>query len=299
LAANTLMNNRQNYGTYTPPERGWCHQCAQEVVPLHPGQLVCPRCHGEFVERLEPSSNSFDHPSNFVPSFNSGSEPQHYNQIFNNNPFEHIVQQIQASFQGIPQSTTGNGPNIFFQNNFFQSNFGDPNNNPLLQMANTLLQQLMGGGGVGYGNNFVGNIGDYVFGSAQNLEQILAELYERSQPKPPPPASKEALKHLKTLTIAQEHVDKKLDCGICKDEYAVGDEVKQLPCEHFFHRPCIEKWLTMSNSCPLCRFELPTDDAEYERMRKSREENNNNSQSNGNNNNGNTNSNTSNSNNNT
>jgi E3 ubiquitin-protein ligase RNF115/126 len=37
--------------------------------------------------------------------------------------------------------------------------------------------------------------------------------------------------------------DAKLDCSICKDEYKIGDVVKMLPCNHYFHVGCIDPWL--------------------------------------------------------
>ena len=37
-----------------------------------------------------------------------------------------------------------------------------------------------------------------------------------------------------------------------------------------FHSDCVTKWLEIHNTCPLCRFELPTDDPNYERERKER-----------------------------
>lgn len=38
-----------------------------------------------------------------------------------------------------------------------------------------------------------------------------------------------------------------------------------MPCDHLFHEPCIRAWLSRSNACPLCRYELPTDNPEYNR----------------------------------
>ena len=37
-----------------------------------------------------------------------------------------------------------------------------------------------------------------------------------------------------------------------------------------FHNNCVTKWLNMHNTCPLCRFELPTDNVEYEKIRNER-----------------------------
>lgn len=41
-------------------------------------------------------------------------------------------------------------------------------------------------------------------------------------------------------------------CSICKEEYAVGQVRKFLPCNHGFHKECIDRWLSQSSvTCPL------------------------------------------------
>lgn len=45
-------------------------------------------------------------------------------------------------------------------------------------------------------------------------------------------------------------------CVICKDEFFVDSEAKQLPCKHLYHSHCILPWLSHHSSCPLCRFQL-------------------------------------------
>mmetsp|Transcript_71453 Transcript_71453/g.220914 ORF Transcript_71453/g.220914 Transcript_71453/m.220914 type:complete len:586 (+) Transcript_71453:170-1927(+) len=42
-------------------------------------------------------------------------------------------------------------------------------------------------------------------------------------------------------------------CSVCLHELVAGEEVRGLPCEHVFHRCCIDAWFGRSNKCPLCR----------------------------------------------
>ncbi|XP_042475005.1 E3 ubiquitin-protein ligase SGR9, amyloplastic-like [Macadamia integrifolia] len=51
-----------------------------------------------------------------------------------------------------------------------------------------------------------------------------------------------------------------VECAICKEEMREGREVCELPCDHLFHWMCLLPWLKKKNTCPCCRFQLPTDD---------------------------------------
>ncbi|XP_016508287.1 E3 ubiquitin-protein ligase SGR9, amyloplastic isoform X1 [Nicotiana tabacum] len=58
------------------------------------------------------------------------------------------------------------------------------------------------------------------------------------------------------------------ECVICKEEMREGKDVCKLPCDHIFHWKCILPWLKKMNTCPCCRFQLPSDDvlAEIQRL---------------------------------
>ncbi|CDP03261.1 unnamed protein product [Coffea canephora] len=43
-------------------------------------------------------------------------------------------------------------------------------------------------------------------------------------------------------------------CTVCMEAFV--ETGKQVPCGHVFHAECIGKWLTVRNSCPLCRFSV-------------------------------------------
>lgn len=47
-------------------------------------------------------------------------------------------------------------------------------------------------------------------------------------------------------------------CSICMEEMTTGSHVTGMPCSHMFHRECIQEWLKRSNTCPICRYRLPT-----------------------------------------
>jgi len=45
-------------------------------------------------------------------------------------------------------------------------------------------------------------------------------------------------------------------CPICLVEYEVGDDIRCLPCNHEFHKCCVDPWLGNNASCPACRYSL-------------------------------------------
>ncbi|CAI9113397.1 OLC1v1013992C1 [Oldenlandia corymbosa var. corymbosa] len=85
-----------------------------------------------------------------------------------------------------------------------------------------------------------------------------------------PPASKDVVKNLPLVVFTEEDLEKNdLICAVCKDDMAVGQNSRQLPCNHRYHGDCILPWLGIRNTCPVCRYELPTDDQAYERRKNS------------------------------
>jgi coenzyme F420-reducing hydrogenase gamma subunit len=83
-----------------------------------------------------------------------------------------------------------------------------------------------------------------------------------------PPAARAAVERLQVAVIGGE--DAAHGCAVCKDGIVQGELATRLPCAHFYHGDCIGPWLAIRNSCPVCRYELPTDDPDYEKQRARR-----------------------------
>lgn len=45
-------------------------------------------------------------------------------------------------------------------------------------------------------------------------------------------------------------------CQVCLEPFSAGEELRTMPCLHGFHRHCIDHWLRINRSCPICKHEL-------------------------------------------
>ncbi|MED6113910.1 hypothetical protein PIB30_075227 [Stylosanthes scabra] len=51
-----------------------------------------------------------------------------------------------------------------------------------------------------------------------------------------------------------------LECAVCLTEFTGNDTLRLLPhCNHVFHPPCIDAWLSSHVTCPVCRANLNQD----------------------------------------
>ncbi|KAM7238797.1 hypothetical protein CapIbe_010317 [Capra ibex] len=82
----------------------------------------------------------------------------------------------------------------------------------------------------------------------------------------PPPAAKTAVENLPRTVIGGSQAE--LKCPVCLLEFEEAETAIEMPCHHLFHSNCILPWLSKTNSCPLCRHELPTDDDTYEEHKR-------------------------------
>ena len=47
-------------------------------------------------------------------------------------------------------------------------------------------------------------------------------------------------------------------CAICLEDYKPRDVIRQLYCNHEFHKSCVDPWLYDKRTCPLCKVDIVT-----------------------------------------
>jgi hypothetical protein len=111
------------------------------------------------------------------------------------------------------------------------------------------------------------------FQEFQETMTNMAEMFGNDQPSRPP-TSAATLQSLPKVQISDHDLqqEQNTNCAICLEHYTVGETAVRIPCGHLFHEACCKQWLMTANTCPVCRFELPTDDVANERGRSARDD---------------------------
>ncbi|KAJ4843154.1 hypothetical protein Tsubulata_018581 [Turnera subulata] len=86
---------------------------------------------------------------------------------------------------------------------------------------------------------------------ASLAERFAMELSEEDWRMVPTARAAQVVKGVKVAAGEEDR------CAVCLED-VVGC-AGRLPCDHVFHRDCIMKWLDTSHYCPVCRYELPTE----------------------------------------
>ncbi|KAK4371287.1 hypothetical protein RND71_010762 [Anisodus tanguticus] len=223
----------------------FCYKCNHTVTitPSPTGDLICPTCNSDFVEELE------------IPNPEPGPDP--------------IFPLLSSILMSSPRSQN---PNPRESLSFFGSDDFNPFEFLQAHLASRRasgvnFEFIIEGGNIG-NSQLPSNIGDYFIGPG--FEELIQHLAENDPNRyGTPPASKSAVEGLPNVKVDEELLRSELaQCAVCKDDFELGLDVKQMPCKHVYHNDCIMPWLELHNSCPVCRYELPTDDPDYENRQR-------------------------------
>jgi len=116
---------------------------------------------------------------------------------------------------------------------------------------------------------------DFLSGGLASFQQAQAQAQQQQQQPGQtgvPPASKRFLAGLKDIQVTADDLleENNKECLVCLEEQKVGGLACKLPCGHLYHRACVTDWLHRHCTCPCCRFEVESDDVEYEKDRRLR-----------------------------
>lgn len=50
--------------------------------------------------------------------------------------------------------------------------------------------------------------------------------------------------------------EENFECTICLETFEEKKKARQIICQHIFHQECIDVWLCMNQTCPMCREDL-------------------------------------------
>ncbi|KAF8377263.1 hypothetical protein HHK36_030638 [Tetracentron sinense] len=57
-----------------------------------------------------------------------------------------------------------------------------------------------------------------------------------------------------TFRYSSESTPDLIECAVCLSNFREGEKIRELQCNHIFHKDCLDKWLQHdSPTCPLCR----------------------------------------------
>lgn len=231
----------------------WCYSCNRFVRVASQDSISCPDCDSGFIEEVDsppPRSSSlsesrrrrFPAAAMYMTPQNSeqnaaGSSPALRRSRRNGgdrSPFNPVIVLRGPSDGGSSGGAAAAGVG-------FQLYYDDGAGSGLRPLPATMSEFLLGSGF------------DRLL---DQLAQIEANGLGRIEN---PPASKAAIESMPTIEIEDSHVDTESHCAVCKDPFELGNEAREMPCKHLYHSDCILPWLSLRNSCPVCRFELPTD----------------------------------------
>ncbi|KAM1040095.1 hypothetical protein ACFX2I_029342 [Malus domestica] len=225
-----------------PATSYWCYRCTRFVrVFALDSALLCPHCETGFLEEIETMPQPLLQPNHLRRRFPS-SHRHEEERGQNPTPTSRRVRRASGDRSSLFNPVIVlRGTEADTESNTFELYYNDAAGSGLRPLPPTMSELLMGSG-------------------FDRLLEQLSQIEINGLGRPEnPPASKSAVESMPVIQIADTHVGSDSHCAVCKEAFELGSEAREMPCKHIYHPDCILPWLSMRNSCPVCRHELPAD----------------------------------------
>ncbi|XP_057658902.1 E3 ubiquitin-protein ligase Iruka isoform X4 [Diorhabda carinulata] len=233
-----------------PPQKFYCHMCNIQFQNAS-ADFTCPHCSDGFIEELQDTPESNDD----IMDVEDWEDAEVVDNLMNTLPLNLTEdRRTRTRSEGI------NRPGRRTLTRIASSNLRQ--HVPFENLLQDFIVNL--GVGVNFGTAqgnmqlFLGNPGDYAWGR-EGLDAIVTQLLNQMDSTGPPPVSKEVIDGLPIVEVTEEQVTAKLQCSVCWEDFQLCENVRQLPCLHIYHEPCIRPWLELHGTCPICRQNLIND----------------------------------------
>ncbi|XP_031840283.1 E3 ubiquitin-protein ligase Iruka isoform X2 [Nomia melanderi] len=239
----------------TPMSRFFCHKCSVEIEDLLP-DYTCPRCASGFIEELESGSDDS----------NSGTDLRREHDVLN---LPRVSDRGQTSNTPNRNSVLANLNNVNSNNWYARQSYrgrGRQDYPASLQMFLQEFLYALAETTMDYSGTHdrqppvlvFPNPQDFILGpDGPGFDEVVTNvLNQLDGTAGPPPLPKKQIDKIPTTTVTQSQVDSKMQCSVCWEDFKLSEPVKQLPCLHIYHAPCILPWLELHGTCPICRQNL-------------------------------------------
>jgi E3 ubiquitin-protein ligase RNF115/126 len=264
----------------------FCHNCNSTISPVLP-DYTCPQCNGGFIERVEGEDSPMDDYSTFeLPPLDDNVGPSVLDALSSllgrdslsrsqsrtrttngdRSPSTDSANPTSAAASAVDSSEDGAGGGVRVGARFpgFEMTVRSGGSGVDVRWLQDLMSIVLGpgmsndgGGGIPILFNLPsGNLGDYAWGQ-DGLDNVVTQLLNQLEGQGGvPPLTQDEIANVKTVEVTESMLEKNSQCSVCMDDFKVGEQVRGLVCDHFFHEACIVPWLERHGTCPVCRKEL-------------------------------------------
>lgn len=242
------------------PLRYFCHKCVLEIDPKMPG-FTCPRCDSGFIEEV---SDNLQRDGEMAAATSSNVPDQFFMDHLNlltSQPPQPLYSDEGANDDDAEALPGRRRSSISSLSTLRHRLHRRELVLPLHSFIESVLDSVRDDSYRRFGNDFseprLRRYGRHFRRSYSGLEDLFTQILTQLTAAGPEPASQEQIDELPVVKVNSHHLESKIQCSICLENFVLDEEGMSLPCNHLHHKFCIIPWLQLHATCPVCRHLLP------------------------------------------